>query len=559
MDFTDSTIMEENEEVIGTTTVDAESAESETADAPVEVIKEQIVYLPIGRLYPHPDNPRKELGDLTELADNIRQTKRILQNLMVVPWETDENGEMKYRIIAGHRRRAAAEIAGLAELPCVIVDLTPEEQLEVMMNENVHRSNLTVLEQAKGFQLMFDILGSVDAVSKRTGFSRSKVSNSIKYNQLDQSKLEKACSARQVSFTDLNRLNEVDDIDDRNGLLECIGTDNFSHRLRTVLNKQEAKKKKAIIKPLLRKMGFKSKKCERYYYHDDATANKNELDVEELTEEAIKQFIKDHGYPDGEQIYYCVFDNDGDTYLFNDAPEPTAAQKIKMAAEEAKKAKMQELTERFVELEKAAYQCRVEFISKCSATVIKKNLKAVALLLNYSHDKYTSFDRAAYKDLLGLVKPEDGEITHEMVAQAVEGSPEKALLYYAYSELRDSEKENYRGYNLSYDVNKTLEIIYDTLVALGYALSDDEKALRDGSHALFAEAAALTKPSDDSNDSSDSGETEDYDDDDYYDEEEDYDEYEEDYEEDEQVMDDFPFGGGNADEDEEDDEELLAS
>ena len=173
MDFTDNTILEENEEEIGTATAEAEY---EAVDEPIAVIKEQIEYLPIDRLYPHPDNPRKELGDLTELADNIKQTRRILQNLMVVPWETDEDGTMKYRIIAGHRRHAAAEIAGLTELPCVIVDLTPEEQLEVMMNENVHRSNLTILEQAKGFQLMFDTLGSVDAVSKRTGFSRSKVS-----------------------------------------------------------------------------------------------------------------------------------------------------------------------------------------------------------------------------------------------------------------------------------------------------------------------------------------------------------------------------------------------
>lgn len=549
MDFTDNTILEENEEEIGTATAEAEY---EAVDEPIAVIKEQIEYLPIDRLYPHPDNPRKELGDLTELADNIKQTRRILQNLMVVPWESDEEGTMKYRIIAGHRRRAAAEIAGLTELPCVIVDLTPEEQLEVMMNENVHRSNLTILEQAKGFQLMFDTLGSVDAVSKRTGFSRSKVSNSIKYNQLDQSKLVKACTARQVSITDLNRLNEVDDINDRNGLLECIGTDNFSHRLRTVLNKQEAKKKKAIIKPLLRKMGFRPKKCERYYYHQDDTANKNKLDVEELTEDAIKQFIKDHGYPDGEQIYYCVFDNDGDTYLFNDAPEPTAAQKLKIASEEAKKAKMQELSEKFIEIEKAAYQCRVEFISKCSATVIKKNLKAVALLLNHSHDKYTSFDRAVYKDLLGLVKPDDGDITREMVDQAVEGAPEKALLYYAYSELRDSEKENYRRSDLSYYANADLDIIYDTLIALGYALSDDEKALRDGSHYLFAEAAKIMRSSDDSDDDNYEEEPGSEDDD------EDYGDYDE-YEEDEQVMDDFPFGGSNDDEDDEYDEELLAS
>ncbi len=554
MDHTVKTTIGETEEVIGTTTVDAEI---ETADEPVEVIKEQIVYLPIDRLYPHPDNPRKDLGDLTELADNIRQTKRILQNLMVVPWETDENGEMKYRIIAGHRRRAASEIAGLTELPCVIVDLTPEEQLEVMMNENVHRSNLSIIEQAHGFQLMLEnVGGSVEEVSRRTGFSRSTVSNRVKYTRLDQEKLKKACTTRQVSITDLNRLNEVDDINDRNGLLECIGTDSFTYKLRTVLNKQEAKKKKAIIKPLLRKMGFKPKKCERYYYNGDDTANKNELKVEKLTEEAIKQFIKDHGYPAGEQIYYCVFDNNGDTFLFNDAPEPTAAQKVKKASEEAKKAQMEALAEKFAELEKAAYQCRYEFVKKCSATVIKKNLKAVALLLNYSHDQYTSFDRMAYKDLLGIVKPEDGEITSEMVAQAVETSPEKALLYSAYSEFRDSEKENYRFSNLSYDKNDDLDIIYDTLIALGYVLSDDEKALRDGSHALFAEAAAIKKSSGDSDDSE---ETEIDDDEDYYDDEEDYEDYDEEYEEDEQVMDDFPFGGGNADEDEEDDEELLAS
>lgn len=105
-----------------------------------------LVMLPIGKLYPHPDNPRKKLGDLTELADSIK-AKGVMQNLTVVPghYLTDEeckelNAEYNdhpteeirsrlnqaalhrpvedgYTIIIGHRRHAAAKKAKLKELP----------------------------------------------------------------------------------------------------------------------------------------------------------------------------------------------------------------------------------------------------------------------------------------------------------------------------------------------------------------------------------------------------------------------------------------------------------
>ena len=66
---------------------------------------QKIEYIHISRLHPHPDNPRKELGDLTELAASI-EAKGVLQNLTVVP---DNDGG--YRIIIGHRRHAAAKLA----------------------------------------------------------------------------------------------------------------------------------------------------------------------------------------------------------------------------------------------------------------------------------------------------------------------------------------------------------------------------------------------------------------------------------------------------------------
>ena len=107
---------------------------------------QKIVYIRVDHLHPHPDNPRKDLGDLTELSESIK-AKGVLQNLTVVP--ADDG----YRVIIGHRRHAAATLAGLTELPCVVTSMSPQEQFETMMVENVQRSDLTVYEQAEGFQI----------------------------------------------------------------------------------------------------------------------------------------------------------------------------------------------------------------------------------------------------------------------------------------------------------------------------------------------------------------------------------------------------------------------
>ncbi len=88
----------------------------DTLDAPQESAVAQgnaspLVLLPIDRLCPHPDNPRKDLGDLTELADSIK-VNGILQNLTVVKHYGEISGEWNglYRVIIGHRRLAAAKM-----------------------------------------------------------------------------------------------------------------------------------------------------------------------------------------------------------------------------------------------------------------------------------------------------------------------------------------------------------------------------------------------------------------------------------------------------------------
>ena len=101
--------------------------------------KGQLVYLPLDKLHPHPDNPRKEIGDVTELADSIK-SKGVMQNLTVVPAKDG------YTVIIGHRRCAAAKLAGLKEVPCVIVEMSDREQVATMLLENMQRVDLTPYE-----------------------------------------------------------------------------------------------------------------------------------------------------------------------------------------------------------------------------------------------------------------------------------------------------------------------------------------------------------------------------------------------------------------------------
>ena len=106
----------------------------------------QIVYIPVDKIVPHVDNPRRDLGDLTELAESIK-ARGVMQNLTVVPCPA--RGEGMYAVIIGHRRLMASKLAGIAEVPCVIAEMTPEEQLATMLLENIQRVDLKPHEQAQ--------------------------------------------------------------------------------------------------------------------------------------------------------------------------------------------------------------------------------------------------------------------------------------------------------------------------------------------------------------------------------------------------------------------------
>lgn len=129
----------------------------------------EIVNIGLEHIHPHPDNPRKDLGDLTELAESIKKNG-ILQNLTVIPKE-GEPGE--YIAIIGHRRSAAAKLAGITEAPCRIVEgMTHKEQVATMLEENMQRGDLTIWEQAQGFQMMLDLGETEDTIAEKDRFQQ---------------------------------------------------------------------------------------------------------------------------------------------------------------------------------------------------------------------------------------------------------------------------------------------------------------------------------------------------------------------------------------------------
>lgn len=144
--------------------------------------KSKLQMIQVEKLHPHPQNPRKVIGDVTELAESIK-ANGILQNLTVVP--NNDNWD-DFTVIIGHRRLAAAKQAGLTELPCAIVEMSEKEQLSTMLTENMQRSDLTVYEEAKGCQLLLDLGDTVAEVAEKTGFSESKIRRRVKLCELDE-------------------------------------------------------------------------------------------------------------------------------------------------------------------------------------------------------------------------------------------------------------------------------------------------------------------------------------------------------------------------------------
>lgn len=136
--------------------------------------------LPIDQVVPNPSQPRKEFdeSELNELADSIRRNG-ILQPLVVR--KRDET----FQIVAGERRYRAAQRASLKSVPVVVREVSDQEVLLLAMIENLQRSDLNPLEEAKGYRELIDKNGlTQDELGKALSKSRSSIANALRLLEL---------------------------------------------------------------------------------------------------------------------------------------------------------------------------------------------------------------------------------------------------------------------------------------------------------------------------------------------------------------------------------------
>ncbi len=131
--------------------------------------------IPVEKIRPNPDQPRKALGDLRELTDSVRE-KGVLEPLLVRYVPRDEC----YYIISGERRYHAARAAGLREVPCIEKIADDAETLELALIENIQRKDLTPFEEADGLhRLATQFEYTHEDVARKIGRARSSVTETL--------------------------------------------------------------------------------------------------------------------------------------------------------------------------------------------------------------------------------------------------------------------------------------------------------------------------------------------------------------------------------------------
>ena len=157
--------------------------------------------IPINQIEPNPEQPRVEIGDLTELASSIKQNG-VLEPLLVKP-----NSNGTWMIIAGERRWRAANLAGLREVPCIELDIDEQSIAEIALIENLQRKDLTVWEEADGLAALNEKFGYThEEISKKIGRSRTTVTELMAVASLSQNIRERC---RQSNLTAKSILLEI--------------------------------------------------------------------------------------------------------------------------------------------------------------------------------------------------------------------------------------------------------------------------------------------------------------------------------------------------------------
>ena len=149
--------------------------------------RDTLTEIPLTHIEPDPEQPRRNLGDLSELAASIKELG-VIQPIIVsiVAYE-------RYCILAGERRFSASKLAGLVRIPAIVRSVSDHRRLELQLVENLHRKDLDPFEEASGYQRLLEEFSlSHDELGRRLGKSQVSVTESLRLLELPETIREEA-------------------------------------------------------------------------------------------------------------------------------------------------------------------------------------------------------------------------------------------------------------------------------------------------------------------------------------------------------------------------------
>ena len=442
-----------------------------------------VVNMPIEYLVPHPQNPRKDLGNLEELTASIKENG-IYQNLTVIPVNEAVPGEEpKYMVVIGHRRLEAAKRAGLQEVPCAIVrGMSETRQLQTMLLENMQRSDLTVYEQAQGFQQLLDFGMDIEDISQQSGFSKSTIRRRLEIAKLDQNKLKELSSTRQLSLKEFDALAKIKNLEARNEAMEKIGTNDFALAVNLAVEKEKLDANMPVFLADMERLGIKKfPDSANKYSSKYRRIGSLDLYEYEVTKDKIPK--KTAG------VYY----------------EASYPRNVEFYVKETKKNKAREKSAKDIEKEKCIkeawfkvdamaathYELRKAFVENLKGTA--KQREAVYMGA-YSLIVLRSIAYMSCGDISKEAGVDDKYFDPRRDEKAVKLAYEsydniQKCIEIIYKLFNDNEKEfyanGYRAVYPEYKFNPRLEAMYHWLTKLGYQMSSEEKLIAAGTHEIF--------------------------------------------------------------------------
>jgi ParB/RepB/Spo0J family partition protein len=228
---------------------------------------DSVLELPLACLIPAEDNPRRQLGDLDELATSIKSVG-LIEPIVATPRDLAAG---TYTVVAGHRRLAAAAQAGLDYLPVYVKELDDQERLAAMLVENLQRSDLQPLEEAAAFRRLIDEFGmSQRDLSTKVGRSQGHISKRLALLDLPKNVLT-ALDSGGITLDDARALTKLKDMPKRLAAAFATGArwhGQYERAVEDQLREHELTEKIGAATQTLKQSGVKIvayKKSDHYY------------------------------------------------------------------------------------------------------------------------------------------------------------------------------------------------------------------------------------------------------------------------------------------------------